>query len=129
MKTSIKKLNIFAQASSMYLKQNTKETKLKLAIKEFSKQIPAIFDEYNNALAVIDINRANEDSNGSILYSEEQTGTRKYEFSREGLLLRDKERRELFNAEDVEVTPVIAASVPSDLPADLKEIFSGLVIK
>jgi len=113
----------------MYLKQNTKETKLKLAIQEFSKQIPALFDEYNNALAVIDINRANEDSNGSILYSEELTGTRKYEFSREGLLLRDKERRELFNAEDVAVTPVIAASVPSDLPADLKEIFSGLVIK
>jgi len=129
MKTSIKKLNIFVQVSTAYLKQNTKENKLTLAIKEFSKQIPALFDEYNNARAIIDINRANEDINGSILYSEGLDGVRRYEFSRDGLLLRDKECRDLFNAEDIEVIPVISVSVPSDLPSDLKEIFSGLVIK
>jgi len=129
MKTSIKKLNIFVQASTLYLNQNTKETKLKLAIQEFSKQIPELFEDYNIALGIIDVNNANEDANGSILYAEEPNGTRKYEFSRDKLLIRDKERRDLFKAEETEVVPVIAASVPSDLPADLKEIFSGFVIK
>jgi len=129
MKTSIKKLNIFVQASNAYLTQNTKETKLKLAIQEFAKQIPELFEEYNLALSIIDINHANEDANGSILYTEEPNGARKYEFSRDKLILRDKGRRELFKAENIEVVPVIAASVPTDLPADLKEIFSGLVIK
>jgi len=129
MKTSIKRLYSFAKSASDYSNKTVKDNKLKLAIKEFSKQLPAIFDEYNNGLDAIDIKMANEDANGSILYSEDVTGIRKYAFSREGLPLRDKERRDLFNREDIEVTPVIAASVPPDLSAELKELFSGLVIK
>lgn len=108
-------------------KEGDAETKLGLVLKKSLKAIQPFIEEYFDKKETIEINNANEDADGSVLFTESDQGVKTYKFTKKGLLNKEKDIKKLFE-EKVNVIAIVLDSLPKDLTKEVfEETFKGFV--
>ena len=75
----------------------------------------------------IEINNANEDSDGSVIFTTSPNGTKEYKFTKKGLIEKEKQIKKLFD-EKVKVKAIVLDSLPKDITKEVfEETFKGFV--
>lgn len=125
MKTNYLKLAMFSRAAQTYLAdENNKNTKLGYALKRVVSQLDRIQAEHNQRQEDISIDNAATDANGVLLIEADN----RFRFTPEGLKNRNKQWRELNEADNYEIEPHFCVDVP-ELPDEFREAFQGFVIQ
>lgn len=131
MKTNWQRIVRFSRAAQTYLaeNENNKNTKLGYALKRVTSQLEKIQTDYLQRRDDISIDHAAVDGDGVLLI--EADG--RFRFTRESLKERNKQWRELDEADIFEIEPHFTTSESwADVPhitEDMREAFSGLVIR
>lgn len=133
MKTSYKKIQLFAVATNKYLDSHKDETKLAYALKKVAPRVNKVIqEEYPEAVERINIINANTDANKSILYTEvleaDGSTSQKYQFTPEGLLSQRAAIKELFSDEIFDVEPFIINELPPDFNEEYRTYFENFVL-
>lgn len=128
MKTTFKRVQQFVGAANDYLKKFPEETKLKYAIQKVGTRVEAVNQEYDEAKEDIELEHANVDANGSVLYKI-VNGRRQYDFTAEGIKKLRKALNQLFEEPDrFEIKAHMIAELPDDFPEEYRPFFEGFVI-
>lgn len=128
-KRSYQQIFNFVSVAKGYLTNNTEETKLKYAIERTLESVNSNIKTYQSSLYDIDLEHAFANDKGVVPFTiNPSTGTRTYEYTRDGLKAKDKAIEELFQSE-VEVSVHYATDLPEKLEDGYKEFFEGFVIK
>lgn len=126
MKTSWQRILKFSRAAQAYYSEETnKQTKLGYAIKRVTSQLEKIQADHFQRRDDISIDNASVDGAGILLT--EADG--RFRFTPDKLKLRNKQWRELEEADNYEIEPYFATDLPPDLSDDLREALTGFVIK
>ncbi|KQS33976.1 hypothetical protein [Dyadobacter sp. Leaf189] len=128
MKTSIKRIQEFYNASSQYLKEHKEDTKFKYALEKVLSRISPCFQEYQDLKEDIELEHANVDANGSVLFTHNSKGQREYQFKKEDIKKVRAELKALFTEERFEIKGHICNEVPSNVDESFLPIFQGFVI-
>jgi len=128
MKTNIKRIQEFVNVSKIYLQSEKEETKFKYAIKKVLTRIQPCFDEYHELKEDIELEHANTNEHGSVLYKIEG-GARVYEFTKDQFKAAQKKLKALLYEERFEFQDYIAQETPDTINPDLLPFFEGFVIK
>lgn len=127
MEKTFKEVFEFRNAAFFYSNKQESETKLKLVLEKGLKSIEPLVAEYFDKKETIEINNANEDSDGSVIFTTEPNGTKHYKFTKKGLVKKEKEIKELFK-EKVKVKAIVLDSLPKDITKEVFEkTFKGFV--
>ena len=118
----------FNQVAAAYLDKNKEaETKLCSAIKQFSKQLKNIFEDYNDERDDLQRNNCSVDEKTKVILKDEK-GNRQFTIEAEKKL--KKEMKELLQAK-VECHARIPEGIDeliSELTETEREVFSGIII-
>lgn len=127
MKTSWQKIVKFSRAAQVFLAENetNKNTKLGYAIKRVTSQLERIQADYLQSREDISIDNAQTDAGGVLLT--EADG--RFRFTPEKLKTRNKQWRDLEEADSYQIEPHYSTDVPADLNEDLREALAGFVIR
>lgn len=128
MKTNIKRLIGFSNAANSYLKIFPEETKFEYAIRKVVDRIKPCFHQYNELKNDIELDNANTNANGSVLYKIENNA-RVYEFTKQGLKTAQEQLNALSLEDRFEFEEYFAAEIPDNIPVELLPFFEGFVIK
>ncbi|HEX8177837.1 MAG TPA: hypothetical protein VF543_22300 [Pyrinomonadaceae bacterium] len=123
MKHSYEHIFRFIEVAATWLKNNPKETKFHYGLMREMTPALKLNSQYKELVEDIDIKHCATDERGVIL-RDERGG---YQFTKEGLNERNKERRKLFRSE-VEIEPYYVTEVPDNLSPFEREAFAGFVI-
>lgn len=127
MKTTFKKIRQFVAAASKYLEDFPEETKLKYAIQKVGSRVDAITAEYVAEFDDIELEHANTDANGSVLFK--IVGEkRQYDFTKEGLKKSNEAKKKLFETKEFELKPHFCPELPENFPDEYRPYFEGFVI-
>lgn len=126
MKTNIKRIQEFVNASKIYLQSEKEETKFKYAIKKVLIRLQPCFDEYHELKEDIELEHANTNEHGSVLYKIEG-GARVYEFTKNQLKAVQKKLKALLYEERFEFQEYIAQEIPDTIHAELLPYFEGFI--
>ncbi|MGA9651864.1 hypothetical protein [Pedobacter sp.] len=126
MKTSINRLNLYAQAVQHIQKDFAHNEKLIKAIQELSNVVDPFFGQYHKSLRNLKLKYANTDANGSLLY---RPDGKEFACTKEDFIKLEEEIEALFNEEKYEFEPVYINELPKDIPAELIPLLEGFVIK
>src|SRR5687767_8270722 len=129
MKTSWNKCIAFSNMAQAYLKRTEgHESKLTYAINRVLSRIQQQQATVNEALSDIEIDYCLTEKRG-----EHEVITRdargNLEYTREGIKERNKATRAYLNADNIEIEPYIATSVPTDLNEFELAAYRGFVIR
>lgn len=127
MKTSYKRSQEFVVIANKYLKDFPQETKLKYAIAKVGERLLTLNKEYNEALEDLELEFANVDANGSVLYKVVD-GKRQYDFTAENIKKLRAAHKLLIEDERFEFKPHFAPEVPESFPEDYRPYFEGFVL-
>lgn len=127
MKTTFKKTQQFVAAASKYLKIFQEETKLKYAIEKIGPRIDAITEEYVAEFDDIELEHANTDANGSVLFKIVDN-RRQYDFTKEGLKKSNEAKKILFEVKEFELKPHFCTDIPENFPEEYRQYFEGFVL-
>lgn len=127
MKTTYKRIQQFVAAANEYLKKYPEETKIRYAIRKVSPRVDAVNQEYFEAKEDIELEHANVDSNGSVLYKIVD-GARQYDFTPDGIKKVRAALNKLFETERFEIKGHIISEVPKDFPEEYRPFFEGFVL-
>lgn len=127
MKTSWQKIVKFSRAAQVFLAENetNKNTKIGYAIKRVISQLERIQADHFQSREDISIDNASTDANG-ILLTEADGRLR---FTTEQLKTRNKQWRDLEEADNYQIEPHFTTDAPADLNEDMRSAFAGFVIK
>jgi hypothetical protein len=129
MKKTFGEMYEFRVHASLYLKTLEEgETKLAYAIKKVDKKLQKHFDEYNEAMADVEIDHAATDENG-ILVTDEKGGFR---FTPDSIKAKRKAYKKLadeWESKEFEVDTYFATEVPEDLNENFRNAFEGFVLE
>lgn len=128
MKTSIKRIQEFVNASKVYKKKYKDETKLMYAIRKVEDRAAASFREYFEAKEDIELEHANTDEKGSVLFTFNSNGAREYQFTKEELKVVRVKLKKLFTDERFEIKPHICDELPPDFNEEFREYFEDFVL-
>lgn len=128
MKTSYIRIRQFVGAANDYLEKFKDESKIKLAIQKMAERVVAVNQEYQDAVDDIELDLANTDSNGSVLYKIEN-GRRVYEFKKEDLKARKAKIAALeSDPERFQIHEQIVSDLPPKFPEEYRQYFEGFVL-
>lgn len=113
--------------SSAYLKENKEETKLKYAINKVRARTTKCFQQYYEQKEDIEIDLANVDEKGSVLFTVNAKGVREYQFTKEGVKELNKQLKELFTEDRFEIESHICNELPEDIQGEYLNYFDGFV--
>lgn len=129
MKTSINNIQEFYNAATAYLKEHKEETKLRIALEKVLSRIPACVAQYQEAKEDLELELANTDKHGSVLYVTNAKGAKEYQFTKENIKVLRTELKKLLNEERFEIKGhVLADALPDNIPPAYLSAFQGFVI-
>lgn len=128
MNTSIKKIFDFITVAKKYKTDHREETKLLYAINKVLPKAEKCIIEYWDLQEDINIEFANTDANGSILYTTNPNGTREYQYKKEDIKPRDLKSKALLNDREFEVEEHIVSDIPEGFNEEYRQYFTGFVI-
>lgn len=126
MKTSIRRLNLYAQAVPHIRKEFAHNEKLIKAIDSLSPVVDPFFGQYQKSLRNLKLKYANTDAHGSLLY---RPDGKEFACTKEDFVKLEEEIEALFNEEKFEYEPVYINELPKDIPSELIPLLEGFVIK
>jgi predicted nuclease with TOPRIM domain len=127
MKTSIRKIVEFQRAAELCLKSVEGESKLSYAITKVAERLQAPIREYNDLKEDIEIDNANVDEKGSLLFKIVD-GKKHYDFTKDGLKKSNKEIKALFDDPRFDVKGHFCAELPEDFNEEFRPFLEGFVL-
>ena len=127
MKTTFKKAQQFVAAAGKYLTDFPEETKLKYAIQKMGPRIDAITSDYVAEFDDIELEHANTDANGSVLFKIVDN-RRQYDFTKEGLKKSNEAKKVLFEVKEFDLKPHFCTDIPEGFPDEYRPFFEGFVL-
>lgn len=125
MKVTALQLNIFLNFVQSYLGEHKKESKFAYALQRVKKRCEIVGREHNDAVEDVNMKFCAVDKENVVL----RDGRGNFEFTKENLVTRTKELRELAKKE-YEVEPYIATEPPPEpLSFEEKECCYGFVLE
>jgi hypothetical protein len=128
MESNIKRIFDFTAVANKYQEKHPEETKLLHSIKRVLPSAQACIAEYRELQEDIDIEFANTDEHGSILFTIGSNGLREYKFKKESLKQRDEASKKLLNEHQFKVDEHISAELPESFREEYRQYFTGFVI-
>jgi hypothetical protein len=122
----------FVAVAKRYIAEQIKEgeeTKLFHSIKKVLPRVEEAIKKYWDLQEDINIQFANTDVNGSILFTVNANGSRQYQFTKADIKERDKQSKTLLDEFEFDIQEHICAEIPANFNPELIPFLQGFVIK
>lgn len=125
-KKTYSELFTFINYCNVYLQTHPEETKLRYAITRTGEKVNKLVINYQNKVKDLQLDHANVDEKGSVIFTLNEKREREYSYKKEDLKKLDSEIQELIHSE-VQFEAYECTTLPENLEEEYRLIFEGIL--